>query len=825
MTIAAHGSFLWLVASTAGAAEGTVAGPSCVQAWLPTFGSLPGLDGTATALAVFDDGSGPALYVGGDFSLAGAVDVKGIARWDGAWSYVGSGANDPFEQVRDLVVHDDGTGPQLYACGLGPSGWRVARWDGASWDMIGSGANATISALAVFDAGGGAVLVAAGHFTVMGGNSAPGIARWNGLGWLAVSGGLDGAGEALEVFDDGGGPALFVGGEFTTAGGVPAQNVARWDGSSWSALGAGTGDDVDDFCVYDEGSGPALFAAGVFTAAGGAPASRIARWDGAAWSPLGAGLGGSCDSVTVFDDGAGPKLYASGFFTSAGGAPANGFARWDGVGWEAIAGLASARFLACASFDDGSGPALYGAGTVTTTDGATSSIARWNGAWSSLGSGLAAPPSALASHDDGSGAALYAGGAFVVPGLGPTSIARWDGATWSAVGNDDSAGEVLALCTFDDGGGPALYAGGDLTKLGGVPVSSIGRWDGASWAPLGLGTNDEVHALCVYDDGSGPVLVAGGRFTSAGGGPANRIARWNGGAWSGFGAGANLDVRALVAFDDGQGDGTVLYAGGRFSTMGGVSVNRIARWDGAAWSSLAGGANHWVHALAVFDDGLGDGPVLYAAGPFTAIGGVPASHVARWDGSSWSAVGGGVSHLVNALAVFDDSSGSGPALYAGGVFTAAGGNPAARIARWDGTAWAGLALGLDDDVLALGVHGDGSGPGAALYVAGQFPRASDALDAYLARWQGCPDTTPPELACPTRVLAPDSRSGPPGRVVPFAVQAVDALDPSPTVVCTPPSGSFFPRGTTLVTCTATDAAGNQSSCQFEVVVQPRTERR
>jgi hypothetical protein len=37
-------------------------------------------------------------------------------------------------------------------------------------------------------------------------------------------------------------------------------------------------------------------------------------------------------------------------------------------------------------------------------------------------------------------------------------------------------------------------------------------------------------------------------------------------------------------------------------------------------------------------------------------------------------------------------------------------------------------------------------------------------------------------------------------------------------VCVPPSGSFFPRGTTLVNCTATDATGNQSNCQFPVTV-------
>ncbi|HYV29047.1 MAG TPA: hypothetical protein VFA77_16050, partial [Candidatus Eisenbacteria bacterium] len=32
-----------------------------------------------------------------------------------------------------------------------------------------------------------------------------------------------------------------------------------------------------------------------------------------------------------------------------------------------------------------------------------------------------------------------------------------------------------------------------------------------------------------------------------------------------------------------------LYAGGDFTTAGGVNVNQIARWDGKAWSALGSG--------------------------------------------------------------------------------------------------------------------------------------------------------------------------------------------------------------------------------------------
>jgi hypothetical protein len=82
------------------------------------------------------------------------------------------------------------------------------------------------------------------------------------------------------------------------------------------------------------------------------------------------------------------------------------------------------------------------------------------------------------------------------------------------------------------------------------------------------------------------------------------------------------------------------------------------------------------------------------------------------------------------------------------------------------------------------------------------------------------DTTAPTISCPPSVSVIDSKGGPFGDFAVFTVTASDDHDPSPSVVCVPPSGSFFPRGTTMVTCTATDASGNQSMCMFPVVVMP-----
>jgi hypothetical protein len=76
------------------------------------------------------------------------------------------------------------------------------------------------------------------------------------------------------------------------------------------------------------------------------------------------------------------------------------------------------------------------------------------------------------------------------------------------------------------------------------------------------------------------------------------------------------------------------------------------------WQSGFGpaGASDGIRALAVFDDG--SGLAVYAGGYFTAIGGVAASHVAKWDGNIWSPLGAGTNDSVLSLSVVDVGSGA-----------------------------------------------------------------------------------------------------------------------------------------------------------------------
>jgi hypothetical protein len=80
------------------------------------------------------------------------------------------------------------------------------------------------------------------------------------------------------------------------------------------------------------------------------------------------------------------------------------------------------------------------------------------------------------------------------------------------------------------------------------------------------------------------------------------------------------------------------------------------------------------------------------------------------------------------------------------------------------------------------------------------------------------DTQPPSIVCAPNVTATTPTQGGASAVVTFAAPTASDNCPGVVSLCTPPSGSTFPIGTTTVTCTATDASGNTATCSFTVTV-------
>ena len=270
-------------------------------------------------------------------------------------------------------------------------------------------------------------------------------------------------------------------------------------------------------------------------------------------------------------------------------------------------------------------------------------------------------------------------------------------------------------------------------------ATAIGPWSNIGSNGHGDGVlGRAVDAIAV----SGHDLYVGGDFTNAAGLPrADYIAKWNGSTWSalgsnGHGNGAlNATVFALAV------SGSTLYVGGDFVNVDfDLSTDYVAKWNGSGWSALGsnhagdGALNNTVKALAVL------GNDLYVGGWFfNAAGLAAADYSAKWNGSSWSALGsnnsngdGALNDHVRAFAV------SGGDLFVGGDFhNAAGIAEADFVAFWTGDAWQalgsnGAGIGaLNDGVYALAMSG------GDLYVGGAFTNAAGILTAdYIARWSG-----------------------------------------------------------------------------------------
>ncbi len=278
-----------------------------------------GFNNVVYALAAFDGGSGSQLFAAGVFTNIGGVPFPqifpGLARWNGtAWVSIGYGG---FGWIHCMRVWDDGTGPALYVTGEQTSTATVpvARWNGTTWSTLPGSVDDTVYGLYSWDDGTGSALYVLGNFTQAGGIPAEHIARWDGTSWSALGSGLPGlAARAACAFDDGSGPALYV------AGGPGGIN--RWDGSTWTAVGGGVSGEIETMLVYDDGSGPALWCGGNFSP-NSTLAPYLAKWDGSAWLPAGSiqqELFAAVYAMCTFDDGSGgaPDLCVVGNFAHVG---------------------------------------------------------------------------------------------------------------------------------------------------------------------------------------------------------------------------------------------------------------------------------------------------------------------------------------------------------------------------------------------------------------------------------------------------------------------------------------------------------------------------
>lgn len=350
---------------------------------------------------------------------------------------------------------------------------------------------------------------------------------------------------------------------------------------------------------------------------------------------------------------------------------------------------------------------------AVATDGA---VAQCQPAWLASGSIPGTDGELVAATEwdpDGAGPAtsrVVLGGRFFYAGaMAIAGVVAYDPATGSLapIGNC-IVGRVTALLGLPGG---QLLVGGDFTSIGTTAASYVALWNGSGWQALGAGLSspfpglqDMVADLLRLPNGD---IVVTGAFTHAGGIPCGGIARWDGVAWSPLGSGLGgaqfSTPRGWSIARHGSGD---LYVGGKFASAGGVACDNLARWNGSSWSAVPGvDPLGWVAAVAI--DGNGD---LAASANFLPIAGGP-FQIGTWDGTAWTPIG--------------------TAVFPGPLERAANGDLIAfdtnyfvsLVRRWNGTSWsslggsismsgglpsgtpAGLLGATNGDLYALGLSG------------------------------------------------------------------------------------------------------------------------
>lgn len=305
-------------------------------------------------------------------------------------------------------------------------------------------------------------------------------------------------------------------------------------------------------------------------------------------------------------------------------------------------------------------------------------VAAWNGTtWECLGGGVGIVARAGTVWN---GNLVVVGDFWNVqqPCTNCNGVAMWDGTQWTNIGagfNND----VLCVTVWNGD----IVVAGDFTQSNGVACSRIAKWNGSNWEQIGPSNafNNDIRAITEFEG----ELWIGGDFTNVGGCTAcDRLVKWSGTAWIGGDSGVDIQggvdntVRVLYVNPyDGK-----LYMGGHFTDLNidGVvnpDCKGVAVYDGSVWAPLGTGVNDYVRAIHEYNGNI------VVGGYFTTAGGISANRIAKWNpvAQSWSAMGlgfngVGIDEYVKAATVWNGI------FFAGGAYTIAENNPMDFIAQW-----------------------------------------------------------------------------------------------------------------------------------------------
>jgi hypothetical protein len=260
---------------------------SGVYLWDGSAWSIPGGGPGGTPAVYAINQYGGDLLVGGSFRFPGNADDFHVARWNGAtWTLMG-------EQIVATAFAYDATSQLIAATGVtGPA----FRWTGSAWEGMDVRSSNWGTSVIRYE---GSIIVGGGVYIPMN-NSSFGAVRWNGSAWEGLGSNGPPAVTSYTAL------AIYQGDLIASVIGSPPL---RWDGSAWLSMG------------YPVTGSAAL---AVYRGDLLAGTDALYRYNGSAWQPLGQLDGGIIYALAEFDG----DLYIGGSFTAAAGIPAGHIARF-----------------------------------------------------------------------------------------------------------------------------------------------------------------------------------------------------------------------------------------------------------------------------------------------------------------------------------------------------------------------------------------------------------------------------------------------------------------------------------------------------------------
>jgi len=729
--------------------------------WDSRFNRPPGIDGPVYSIAT----NGNEIYVGGNFDFAGHVAATNLARWDGTnWHPVGGGVNGTV-----YTLHYFGT--NLYVGGAFSKGGTTAlnnigAWSGTRWIALGAGITAqNQNPLVITIANVGSQLYVGGAFRRAGQVDVKNIARWDGLKWNDVAGGIfipssntnNLYGSVQAILPEG--STFIVGGVFSRAGNVVATNIVRWNGTAWTAYGNGlSAFPTSPYYAYTPDGGPhygavlalakhdgKLFVAGDFDQNGTVYLRSLAYWAENHFEPV--NFPGTERALVNSLESMADGLYVGGSYQKNG--DFRNLLRFANNDWQILdAGIDGPIYTLKRSGNQ----LIVGGRFGTASDVSAGNVSLWNPQlwkWSPLGkppgNTIVGLPYSIASR----GKDVFVAGDFnSVAGERARHAAHFDGISWKALGTDLPGPVNQIEATTTD-----LFVSGLNLSASERGISNIARWSGTNWVGVGSLTDPDYptnYIQCM--DSEGANLYAVVNFTGRG-----NIRKWDGNTWSIIPSfvhrGSNAGyVTALLSV------GTDIYMAGFFDQIGSVNATNIAKWNGTSWSPLGFGIANKGEGFFFHIRSLAwDGANLFAGGLFSGAGGTRATNFARWNGTNWSDMNNPFREgdVVQSMAVENGK------LFVSGNFNRVGNIRATNIVMLDRNTWMPLGSGLTPGTLNTFVDDIASSDGKVFAIGG-FTKAGENESYSFAIWN--------EVINPDGPISFTSASKTPGGDVRFTLQ-------------------------------------------------------